>query len=178
MENSSNMYQNGKLFKVVNSDFSDCWVGGTVQPLSAKMADFRRHFKNEPHRLGKRLHQFLETYGVQNCSIVLIQECPCSSLEELFAKKCEYVESNECYNKVPIPRTPESILREKLRRMEHYENNKEDILEKNRLRNNERVKCPQCGEIRTKGKLNRQMKTTKCLTQLFKNNETTKEYVG
>ena len=46
-----------------------------------------------------------DDYGIENCSIVLIEACPCASSDEKRAKEGHYIKTLDCVNKNIAGRT-------------------------------------------------------------------------
>ena len=100
-------YSRGKIYRIVPNcehDPQEQYIGSTTkQRLSDRMSqhriDYRRH--NDGRRKGfTTSFTLFEKYGVENCSIILIENIHANSKEELFKKEREHIESNECINKI------------------------------------------------------------------------------
>ena len=77
-------YQNGKIYCIRNIIDDDIYVGSTTQLLSERMCLHRSKVKaNLHHKLYLKMYKF----GLDKFYIELIENCPCSSKEEL--RKCE-----------------------------------------------------------------------------------------
>lgn len=97
-------YNNGKIYKIVSNTKDDiCYVGSTTkQYLSQRMDVHRNEFKKWQKNNNQRkttLIELFEKYGVENCKIILIENFPCNSKDELEKKEGEYVKTLNCINK-------------------------------------------------------------------------------
>jgi hypothetical protein len=126
------MYQTAKIYKIVgNIDNSKCYIGSTVQPLYSRMSGHRQKYrKQHPITSG----QIFDEYGVENCSIVLIENFPCDSKEELHKRERYWIETMDCVNKCIPSRTNQEFRednKEKIRedKRKYRELNKEKIRE-------------------------------------------------
>ena len=120
----NNKYANGKIYKITDNAYTKCYIGSTIQPLSSRMGGHRRKYKSY---LDGKIHlttSFLlfEEFGIDNCKIELIEECPCENLEQLLKKEGKYIRSIDCVNKCVIGRTIKEWL----------EDNKEKLKEKSK----------------------------------------------
>ena len=121
-------YQNGKIYKIIDSENQIIYIGSTTQKLLCS------RFSTHTHR------------GKGN-KIILLELCPCNSREELVKKEQDYIDSQEdLLNQMRAYRTEEytkeydknrlKLYRENNKKhMDEYgklyrENNKKQILEK------------------------------------------------
>lgn len=111
-------YQKGKIYKIVDLNEEMIYVGSTCeQYLCSRMASHRASYK----KLNKYYssHDIFDKYGIENCKILLIENYPCNSKEELLKKEAEYIRQLNCVNKNISGRT----------KKEWYEDNKDEIIE-------------------------------------------------
>ena len=112
-------YSNGKIYKIINSENEIIYIGSTAQTLS------RRFCNHEYKGNGNR--------------IILLENCPCNSREELIKKEQEYIESHEnLLNKNRAFNSEEynkEYYKEYLKKyLEKYrEENKDEISEKRKV---------------------------------------------
>ena len=100
-------YQNGKIYKIVDTSFTKCYIGSTCESLSQRMARHRRHYKlylKHPEKSMTSFYLFDEV-GIENCKIYLIENYPCNSKEELRRREGFHIQSNECVNRCVAGRT-------------------------------------------------------------------------
>ena len=112
-------YRQGKIYRLV-SDLSGLqYIGSKCDTLSRRMSGHRSHYKDFLYKNG----QFTTSFQVlenADATIVLIENFPCDSKEELHRRERFYIETTECVNKMIPTRT----LRE------YYVDNKDRILER------------------------------------------------
>jgi len=123
---TENMYENGKIYKIVDVGYNMCYYGSTVQSLANRMAGHRINYSgyllNKDTRRQCTVVQIFDTYGIDNCKIELIELYPCTNKMELRRKEGEYIKNNLCVNKNIAGRTTK----------EYWIDNKEKMLSKNR----------------------------------------------
>ena len=107
-------YQNGKIYKIINSTNDKCYIGSTTQKLCVRMAKHRHDYKIGKSCSSKML--FSEDYD--NCKIILIENYPCDNKEQLHKQERCWVEKYDCVNK----NIPSRTLKEYQK--EYYQENK------------------------------------------------------
>ncbi len=50
-----------------------------------------------------------EAYGIKNCTIVLVELCPCDTKDELIKSEAHYIRARNCLNKNIPTRTKNNI---------------------------------------------------------------------
>ena len=97
-------YQNGKVYKIQDIGGNMCYIGSTTKDyLSKRMVEHRQKYKKWlQDKTNDRftVYEIFDTYGVENCDIVLIELCPCYSKDELTKLESKYIRSENCVNKV------------------------------------------------------------------------------
>jgi hypothetical protein len=108
--------------------------------LGAHVYEYNRYLKGESH-----YYTSFEVFENKNYKIVLVENYPCNSKDELFQRERHFIENNDCVNKkIPIRTVEEKkelfkdyqqTIAPKLKdiRKRYYEKNKEKILEHNKL---------------------------------------------
>ena len=153
-------YNQGKIYKIVCNITGLTYYGSTCEPiLSRRLAKHRSNYKDY---LNKASHSHYTTsYKVLengNCDIILMENYPCNSNDELLSRERYYIENYECVNKIIPSRSHEEYKElnrewyqnymktynkkyreensEKIlkQRREHYYENQETILQKNKER--------------------------------------------
>lgn len=114
-------YSKGKVYKLVSNVCGDVYVGSTTQPLAKRIGDHRSHYKAF---LNGKYHwvtsfKLLEQGSVD---VVLIENFPCSSKDELHARERYWIEQLACVNKYIPGRTI----------VEYRQNNREAIAERDK----------------------------------------------
>jgi len=82
-------YQNGKIYKITNSNDNKVYIGSTVKNLNDRMANHRHNIKNDEKKKSK-LYQHIKKVGKDKFKIKLVKNYPCNNLNEL-----KYKEFNE-----------------------------------------------------------------------------------
>ena len=155
-------YSQGKIYRIVPNcehEPHEQYIGSTSKEyLSQRMVEHRKHYKS--YTVGKRglTTSFIlfDKYGIDNCSIILIELVNANSRDELLKREREHMETNACVNKFMPARTNEERLKYnkeylKKHRQEnrekylvysqnHYRNNKEEEDKKRAARQIERYK--------------------------------------
>ena len=126
-------YQDGKIYKLVGGGLT--YIGSTTQKLSRRKSQHKAQ-KNYSSR---------QLIDYDDFDIILIENFPCKTKEELLARERYYIENIECIN-MQIPTRTRKEYREanKEKLKEYYEKNKEKkkqwdktYREKNRDKRNE-----------------------------------------
>ena len=118
------MYENGKIYRIVgNVQNSKCYIGSTVQPLSKRMGGHRGDYKRFQDRLKTKTMSFdlFDEYGIENCSIILIENYPCETKEELLKRERYWIETTECVNKIVPTRTIQEYQQENKEKIKEYQ---------------------------------------------------------
>jgi len=128
-------YSKGKIYKLYNTITDDIYVGSTTQLLCQRMKGHRDASRN-PKKQQMKLYSHINTHGLQHFFIELIENCSCSSKEELSAREGHYIrELKPCLNSQIQGRTQKQykqenkdVLKEKWK--QYYEANREKIQKK------------------------------------------------
>ncbi len=118
-------YNNSKIYRIepnCDHEENEIYIGSTTKDkLCQRMATHRMHYKQwkEGKRNKTMSHDLFDKYGVENCSIVLIENVNANNKDELLAREKHYINTLKCVNKY-VPRQTEH---------EYYEKNKEIIIE-------------------------------------------------
>ena len=111
------------------------YIGSTVQELSQRMTDHRKHYKQ--YLQGKRNYvnsfTMFDEFGVDNCQILLLEMYPCTCKAELHKKEGEYILNHDCVNKHVPGRTKAEYYKQNLnsikdKKKEYYEQSKHKII--------------------------------------------------
>ena len=112
-------YQNSKIYRLVNDELNLTYYGSTTQSLSKRL-----NGHNETNNKCKSKLLYVNNYKP---IIVLVENYPCSSKEELLKRERYYIENNECVNGV-VPYISKIEYIEK--RKKYYQDNREEKIEK------------------------------------------------
>ncbi len=142
-------YNNGKIYKIESNIGDKVYIGSTTKEyLSQRMTAHRKNYNR--WKQGKRdlTTSFLlfDEYGLDNCTIVLLESCSCESKDELHAREAHYIRTITCVNKCIPGRTSAQYdednkdkIRERKQKYyiekkselrDYYETNKEHIQER------------------------------------------------
>ena len=128
-------YQNGKIYKIVvnTEEVYKPYVGSTCETLSRRLAKHRQEYKVKRKNISS--YELFDRFGVENCRIILLEECPCENREQLLMKEREWFDKIECCNKIRPYNSPEERIvldkecekkyAETRDRKEYFEANKE-----------------------------------------------------
>ena len=113
-------YENGKIYKLVKTEGTLCYIGSTTQSLSMRKA--KHHINYKCWKKGKC--HYISSCEIfdddeEGCSIILLENYPCNSKYELEKRERHYIETITCVNKTRPTRTSE----------EYYKDNKDKIRE-------------------------------------------------
>ena len=104
---TSNKYENAKIYKIVDNAYAGCYIGSTVQPLSNRMASHRKRYKY--YKTGNAnfvaVYELFDLHGVENCKIELIEKYPCENIEQLSKREGYHIKNETCVNKNLAGRT-------------------------------------------------------------------------
>jgi len=88
-------YQQGKVYEIVCLTTGKRYIGSTtIKLLSSRLAEHKSRYNH-----GYKDTLSGEILCGENYKIVLLEECPCSSKDELEAKEYEWINKLECVNK-------------------------------------------------------------------------------
>ena len=129
-------YQNAKIYKITDIGYTKMYIGSTTQPLYKRLSIHKSHYKSWKNGKGDKIMSFdlFDEFGVDNCKIELILECPCENREQLRKKEGEHIKNNVCVNKLISGRTRQETQKaytedNKDKIKEYYEVNKDKFKE-------------------------------------------------
>ena len=98
-----NKYHNGKIYKITDIAYTECYIGSTVQPLCNRMAEHRRHYnqyKNGTKGMEYTSFTLFDKYGIENCKIELVETYKCETKDDLVKREgCWIRLETTCINK-------------------------------------------------------------------------------
>ena len=132
-------YKNGKIYKITDSKNEMIYIGSTVLPLVFR---WRVHISTYLHRAKESninkgnytVYTIFDKYGIDKCSIQLIEEFPCSNKSELNKREGQVIRQmrntiQNIVNKNIAGRTrQEWYIDNKDNKKKYYLDNKEKIL--------------------------------------------------
>jgi hypothetical protein len=120
---TDNKYTNGKIYKITDNAYTECYSGSTIETLSRRMSGHRSSYKScQEHKPVSHtcVYDIFNEYGLENCKIELIELAPCSSQMELRQREGYYIKNTVCINKVVAGRT----------KQEHKADNRDHLSER------------------------------------------------
>jgi hypothetical protein len=164
-----NKYQNGKIYKLVNTEGTLTYIGSTCQTLAKRKANHHSNYKNWKNGKSRYTTSFkIFDDDEDGCQIILLEAFPCESKIELEMRERYYIETIECINKVRPTRTIKEYFEDnkdkiQVNNKQYREKNREKLREiqkkyrednKNKIQEykNEKHKCICGGKYTTSGK--------------------------
>ena len=96
-------YQNGRIYKLVSNHTNDIYIGSTTRPLHQRLWDHKSDNESFSKGLINKICSSKQLYDLGKVEIILIENYPCNSKEELLMRERHFIESIECVNKkIPI----------------------------------------------------------------------------
>ena len=87
MEKVENKYQRGKIYKLISNQTTDVYYGSAIEPyLTNRLSGHRNYYKRWIKGKGHYVSSF-EIVKYEDCDVVLVKPFPCSSKDELRARK-------------------------------------------------------------------------------------------
>ena len=83
-------YQQGKIYKIVNSKDFMVYVGSTSQ--KNLRSRWGKHMSNIREGSTSKVYNHMREVGVKNCKIVLLENWPCDSKQELHQREQYYMD--------------------------------------------------------------------------------------
>ena len=131
-------YQLGKIYKIVCNTTGLIYIGSTCEPTLARR--LMKHRSNYKEYLNAKGH-FLTSFKIlenSNFEIILIENFPCTSKDELHKQERFSIENIECVNKQIPCRTIEEYYKDNSNKLcekgkLYYEKNKIAICEKQKI---------------------------------------------
>lgn len=165
-------YKKGKLYKLVNDEDGEVYVGATTRPLSTR---FRQHRNDSKRYTKQHVYVHLNNIGWDKIHIVLIENFPCCSIYELKSRERYWIEQlKPTLNSVIPTRTHKESYSHRL------QYNKEQVLAQRRkdrrlyrerhrekyralARENAKIRTAKiickCGSVVSRGQMNAHCKT-------------------
>ena len=91
-------YQNGKIYKIVCNITNEIYVGSTTLSLSERLRQHTNHYKCY---LNNKSHNYSSFVIIErgNYDIVLLENYPCETKEQLLMRERYYFDTLNCINK-------------------------------------------------------------------------------
>ena len=105
-------YQNSKIYKIESTRGNLIYIGSTTKErLSQRMDTHRMNYRQWKRGKTNKTTSFdiFDAYEMENCSIVLLELCPCNSKDEMYAREAHYIKSLDCVNRCVPGRSKEDL---------------------------------------------------------------------
>ena len=86
-------YDNGKIYKLSDNTNGNIYIGSTTQPLYKR----KSQHKTDAKRINCKSKSIIEN---GDYDIILIENYPCKSKEELLTRERYYIDNTDCINQV------------------------------------------------------------------------------
>lgn len=162
----------GSIYGISANGSSKIYIGSTIQALKTRLSSHVSYYNAGTKGNGKKSTNswdIFKEYGVNNCSIFLIEEVEVPTVEELRRIEGNYIKSTPgCVNRCIPGRTTK----------EYYNDNKELINRRTRIyhgkhrdtinkRSSTPMNCRLCGDRTTYSHLRRHQQTKKCSNKIL-----------
>ena len=118
-----NRYANGKIYMIESLSAGLVYYGSSCDKLSRRLSKHIYTFKHSEQK-----NAASEIFIHPDYKIILVENYPCNTKEELLARESYYIRNNPCVNK-HIPNRDQKAW---------YQDNKERILEDRKKKYNEK----------------------------------------
>lgn len=118
-------YRLSKVYRIepIDGDSKDCYIGSTTKKLlSERMSQHKYDFKNNPDASTRSCLLFRK-FGIDGVRIVLVENYPCESKNELHAREAYHIRNSQCVNKMIPLRTTKMYYQDNRERMLDYQRN-------------------------------------------------------
>ena len=132
-------YQLGKIYRIVCNTTGKVYIGSTCEPTLAKR--LAKHNDVYKQWLKGNRNNTITSFQIleQNSyEIILIENYPCDTKDELHSRERFFIENTQCVNKIIPTRTQKEYNelhhdRNCLLKRKYYEENKNEISENNKI---------------------------------------------
>ena len=172
-------YSKSKIYRIesINEINSEVYIGSTTkqylsQRLSKHKTGYRQWKKGAPHESHVTSFDIFDKYGIGNCKIVLIENYPCTTVEELRRREGYYIKHIKCVNKLIAGNTKQNYrdthsVQIKQQMKQYYQTHAEQKRQYNQThaeqikqRSSELIEC-ECGSTHQRSTKAQHMRTNK-----------------
>ena len=122
-------YNNGKIYKIESHLGDMIYIGSTTKKyLSERMTSHRSDYNRYKEEKKGMITSFklFDEYGIENCSIILLELVKCNSKDELQSREAYYIKLLPCVNKyIPLRNRKQYCDDNKEKHHQYYTDNKE-----------------------------------------------------
>ena len=104
-------YANGKIYKIISEKTDKVYIGSTCSPLHKRFYEHRNSFWRVQNGEKNRGNNFLNSFELmkfEDAIIVLVEEYPCNSLDELKIREAYWIQNTK--NAISSQEKKESIV--------------------------------------------------------------------
>lgn len=112
-------YKNSKIYKITDANNEMVYIGSTTMPLNWRMSCHKSNYNK--HKRNYTVYKIFEKYGIDKCSIQLIENYPCENRKQLEKREGEIMKSMPCVNKCIAGKNRIENIKE-YNRLYHIEN--------------------------------------------------------
>jgi hypothetical protein len=88
-------YTNAKIYKICGGD--EVYIGSTCRELLRRFGTHKSKYNSNYRKCNSSI--LFEKYGIENCTIELIQDFPCESKKDLHEREGYYIRTMKCVNR-------------------------------------------------------------------------------
>jgi len=95
-------YRNSKIYKLIDNTNGNIYIGSTTTSLSRRLVGHRGHYKDYLNKKSNCRRKCISSIILDNNDyrIILIEEYPCDSREQLLKKEQYYIDKFNCINTI------------------------------------------------------------------------------
>jgi hypothetical protein len=136
-----NRYNNGKIYKIVDNTNGNIYIGSTCEPtLARRLAGHRGYFNSYLKGGSVSKVSYFKILENNDYSIVLLEEYPCETKDQLLSRERYYIENNDCVNKVIPSRTAKEYYQDNRDKIKEYYQDNRDKIKKYYQDNRDKIK--------------------------------------
>ena len=131
MQNENIKYTDGKIYKIISSQTDQLYIGSTIQPLSKRLYEHRRHFQN--HKEGS--YHYVSSFDMiayDDHAIILIENYSCKTKEQLLAREQFWIDE---FRQNLSKKQKNALTDYKAYSKQYYNDHREDLIRKESIRN-------------------------------------------
>jgi hypothetical protein len=121
----------GNIYKIINNQNEDIYIGSTIQKLSERMSGHRskyRQWKAGTYNENCKPFEMFDTVGLENCQIILIENGQFESKPHLKMREQYHIDNNVCINKLRAHISPDEICEYQKIWASNYRKKNRDII--------------------------------------------------
>lgn len=113
-------YKNGKIYKLVSCENEKCYIGSTaVVNLDKRLKQHFNAYTKYKKNNGSYLTSF-EIMKYEDCKIILLEEYPCDTEDELKQREGQWIKCENCVNKMISGRNKKEYYQDRKKYLKTY----------------------------------------------------------